>query len=161
VRGTPVEHVAAPADRRYGEMPVSQRTALGRSLVARALEERGFRVVSPDRRQRGLLLASAGAQEIEVQVRTANKRSGAPVWVQATFRPRPRLYAAAVLLLDGRAPAIYLIPSEAWLDPEPPLSDLQNPGGATPPEWRLNLTHDSQLARFAAEHQLPALGRPQ
>jgi hypothetical protein len=138
----------------------SQRTALGLSLVARAWEQRGFQVVSPGGRERGRLLASAGTRQTEVHVRTANTRTGARFWVQARFRPRPGLYAAAVLLLDGRAPAIYVIPSEAWLDPQAPLSDLQNPGGATPPEWRLNLTHDSALARFAAERQLPTLRAP-
>jgi hypothetical protein len=152
-----VDHVDPPSDRRYSDMERRDRTTLGLSLIARAFEAHGFRVIRAHGLQSATLLASAGSDEIEIQVRTANTRAGAPYWEQAKLRPRSNLYAGVALLLDGRDPAVYLIPSDAWRDPQPPLSDLQNPGGATPPEWRLNVTHDAPLTRFEVDRQLATI----
>lgn len=120
------------------------------ALVSEALADHGFNVRQPED-STNTLLARLGAREIEVQVRGARKRSGPPFWPKHRFDPREGLYAAVVILDHGKRPALYLIPSLAWREPDALLRDLPNPRGESPPEWRCNISHknDQLLAGHA------------
>ena len=59
---------------------------------------------------------------------------------KAKFQPRKNLYTAIVLFADQAQPALYLVPSEAWLKPDALLVSRDYPGKRSKPEWGLNLS---------------------
>jgi hypothetical protein len=60
------------------------------------------------------------------------------------FEPRPNLLAALVIYRDGQAPAMYLIPSEAWQSPNALLVDRDYIGLKSKPEYGVNLSRRNQ-----------------
>lgn len=77
---------------------------------------------------------------IDVQVKAV--RDWTYVFMRkSTFAPRDRLYLALVLLRDGVAPDLYLIPATVWLAPDDLfVSRDYGPGLSSPPEWGMNLS---------------------
>lgn len=60
---------------------------------------------------------------------------------KSTFAIRPRLYCALVLLADGLAPDLYLIPATAWATPNALfISRDYGEGKKSPPEWGISLS---------------------
>jgi len=128
------------------------------ALVSEALVSHGFNVRQPDDRT-NTLLARRGSRQIEVHVRGARKRSGPPFWPKHRFDPQEGLYGAVVILDHGKRPALYLISSLAWREPDALLRDLPNPRGAAPPEWRCNISrkNDQLLAEHAFSKAVASL----
>jgi len=56
------------------------------------------------------------------------------------FQPRHSLLAAVVILVEGEPPVLYLIPSEAWGEPNVLLADRRYEGKKSKPEWGLNIS---------------------
>jgi hypothetical protein len=56
------------------------------------------------------------------------------------FQLRHNLLAAVVILIEGEPPALYLIPSEAWAEPNALLADRRYEGKKSKPEWGLNIS---------------------
>jgi len=140
----PRRKVAVPDD--FSWESAFKRDEVGRlsvALVWEALIDHGFKAWQPDDRT-NTLLAGRRSREIEVHVRGARKRSGAPFWTKKSFDPREDLYAAVVILDAGKPPALYLISSLAWRAPDALLRDLPNPRGGAPPEWRCNISRKNE-----------------
>lgn len=142
--------IGVPDGFNWQELDQSDVPRLAVALVREALIGHGLRVRQPADHI-STLLARRGDREIEVQVRSARKRSGAPFWRKQDFEPHEDLYAAVVILDTGRPPALYLVSSLAWRSPDDVLRDLPNRGGKTVPEWRFNITrkYDGLLAQHA------------
>ena len=68
------------------------------------------------------------------------------------FKPRDNLYAAVVILLDGKSPELYLVPSNVWHKPDSLfVSRDYGPGKKSKPEWGLNLSQRNypELAEYS------------
>jgi hypothetical protein len=118
------------------------------ALVRDELASHGFQVRQPDHRT-STLLARRGSRELEVHIRSARSRAGAPYWTKHGFALDEDRFAAVVILDNRKPPALYLIPSLAWHAPDDVLRDLPNPGGQTPPEWRFNISRKNNEALMA------------
>ncbi len=70
-------------------------------------------------------------------------------WTKRRFQPAGERFAAIVLLADAEDPDVYLLPSTEWLDASPPLTDRDNVGKKSEPEFGISLARSS----------LPALER--
>ena len=59
---------------------------------------------------------------------------------KASFVLRPNLLAAVVVLIESEPPALYLIPSGAWKEPNALLVDRKYEGKKSEPEWGINIS---------------------
>lgn len=87
------------------------------------------------------------AIHIDIQVKSIRLKSSGYVFITKKNWPtedlqRSNLYLALVLLKDGFAPDVYLIPAAAWLDPNPLLCsrDYNLEGQKSLPEWGVNIS---------------------
>jgi hypothetical protein len=80
---------------------------------------------------------------IEVQVKSLRSSSGYVFVQKEKFCVHPSLYLALVILLEGEAPKLYLIPSTAWLEPNGVLVVREYEGLKSPPEYGINLSAKS------------------
>lgn len=142
--------IAVPDGFKWQELDRGEVPRLAVALVCEALAGHGFQVRQPADHI-STLLARRGDREIEVQVRSARTRTGAPFWRKEDFEPHEDLYAAVVILDTGRPATLYLVSSLAWRCPDDVLRDLPNRGGKTVPEWRFNISrkYDGLLAQHA------------
>jgi hypothetical protein len=60
---------------------------------------------------------------------------------------QPHLYLAFGLLLDGKPPEIYLIPSTVWQEPNAVFvnREYEDEGLKSKPEWGLNISKKNML----------------
>jgi hypothetical protein len=70
-------------------------------------------------------------------------------WPKRRLQPDRTRFAAIVLLGDAEEPAPYLVPTTEWLRASPPLTDRDNVGKKSEPEFGVSLARSS----------LPALER--
>lgn len=75
------------------------------------------------------------------------------------FIPRGNLLAAIVLFFEGEPPQLYLIPSEAWQNPDALLRSHDYVGKKSEPEWGLNLSRKNLplLSRFSFNNMVEKL----
>src|SRR6185312_10560962 len=97
----------------------------------------GFDVYTPEVDDRGLdfVVRAGGGRYLEFQVKSLRGRSGYVFMRKEHFVPAADLYLALVLFEDAPDPAVYLIPSETWLRPNPPFVGHDYDGLKSPPEW--------------------------
>ena len=132
--------------------PVLGRTELielGRRTVTRRLQALRCTVEAPAGRAGSRLTArTPSGRSVELFVST-QRVGGYAFWTKERLVLSPDRYAAIVLLLDPQRPDVYLLPSLEWRSASPPLTDRDNVGKASKPEYGVSLARSS----------LPALER--
>ena len=132
------------AANRYSWRELS-RLSLGRYAeyhVKMALTLAGLDVYTPEIDDRGLdfIVRAGPGRFYEFQVKSARRGSSYIFMRKSHFQPAPNLHLALVLFDEGHPPSLYLVPSNVWLQPEPPFVSRDYEGLKSPPEWGLNLT---------------------
>jgi hypothetical protein len=101
-----------------------------------------------------LEVATRSGQSIEVFVST-QRLGGYVFWTKRRFQPASNRFAAIVLLTDAEDPEVYLVPSTEWLSASPRLTDRDNIGKRSEPEYGIPLARSSlsALERYAWDAQ--------
>jgi len=103
---------------------------------------------------------------IDIQVKSVRLKSSAYVFItKNNWKPedlhRTNLYLALVLLKDGEAPNVYLIPASAWLEPNEIFCnrDYNKEGQKSLPEWGINISLKNMdiLLKYALPLQVEKL----
>ena len=134
---------------RWSQLSRTERIALGKEIVADRLESIGCTVQLPSSLVDGKLAVrtpSGGAVEVFV---STQRIGGYVFWTKRRLQPAADRFAAIVLLADGDAPDVYLVPSTEWCNASPPFTDRDNVGKRSEPEYGISLARSS----------LPALQR--
>jgi hypothetical protein len=71
---------------------------------------------------------SGGAVEVVV---STQRIGGYVFWTKARLQPAADRFAAIVVLAEGDAPDMYLVPTTEWSDASPPFTDRDNAGKRT------------------------------
>jgi len=100
------------------------------------------------------------AIHIDIQVKAIRLKTSAYVFITKKNWPaedlkRTNLFLALVLLKDGNAPDVYLIPASAWLEPNELLCsrDYEKEGQKSLPEWGVNIS--AKNMSFLEQYSLP------
>ena len=134
---------------RWSQLRRQELIALGRTIVTERLESLGCTVKAPTSRIGGKLdVQTPSGRSIEVFVST-QRLGGYVFWTKRRLQPATNRFAAIVLLADAEDPNVYLVPSIEWLSASPPLTDRNNVGKQSEPEYGISLARSS----------LPALQR--
>jgi hypothetical protein len=88
-------------------------------------------------------------RSLEVFVST-QRVGGYVFWTKRRFQPASNRFAAIVLLGDAGDPHVYLLPSTEWRNASPPITDRDNIGKRSEPEYGVSLARSSlpALARY-------------
>jgi hypothetical protein len=136
-------------DDRWSRLSRSELIALGKRIVRERLESAGCTVEAPtsliDGRLRG---RTPSGRAVEVFVST-QRVGGYVFWTKRRLQPADDRFTAIVLLADADEPDVYLVPSTEWRSASPPLTDRDNVGKRSEPEFGISLARSS----------LPALER--
>jgi hypothetical protein len=94
----------------------------------------------------------------EIQVKSVHK-SNYIFLRKDKFELRDKLWVAVVRFVNGEEPQMFLIPAEAWKDPEPPFSSRDFEGKQLKPEWGLSMAkkHAAAMEEFEFEQQIVSL----
>ena len=134
---------------RWSHLSRQELIALGRTLVTERLQSLGSTVQAPPGRITSKLeVHTPSGRLMEVFVST-QRLGGYVFWTKRRFQPATYRFAAIVLLADAAGPDLYLVPSTEWLTASPPLTDRDNVGKKSEPEYGISLARSS----------LPALER--
>jgi hypothetical protein len=131
---------------RWSELTRQELIALGRRTVTQRLERLSCTVTAPSGSK--LDVETPSGRSLEVFVST-QRVGGYAFWTKRRFQPASKRFAAVVLLSDAARPTVYLVPSTAWRSASPPLTDRDNVGKRSEPEYGISLARSS----------LPALQR--
>ena len=88
-------------------------------------------------------------RSIEVFVST-QRLGGYVFWTKRRLQPATNRFAAIVLLADAEDPNVYLVPSTEWLRASPPLTDRDNVGKQSEPEYGISLARSLVSPRASA-----------
>jgi len=135
----------------WSDLSRSELIALGRRIVIERLESLGCTVQEPKSRiDSKLEVRTQSGRSLEMFVST-QRLGGYVFWTKRRMQPAGDRFAAVVLLADDPEPALYLVPSEAWLDASAPLKDRPNIGKRSEPEYGISVARSSlpALERFA------------
>jgi hypothetical protein len=138
-------------DDRWSKLTRSELIALGKSTVRERLESLGCTVKAPTSLIDGRLeVLTPSGRSIEVFVST-QRMGGYVFWTKRRFQPASDRFAAIALLADGDGPDVYLLPSTEWRHASPPLTNRDNVGKKSEPEFGISLAHSSlpALERYA------------
>jgi hypothetical protein len=128
---------------RWSELSRSERIALGKVLVTERLDSVGCAVRAPRSLIDGKLeVRTASGRSIEVFVST-QRVGGYVFWTKRRLQPARTRFAAIVLLAEAEDPDLYLVPTTEWLDASPPLTDRDNVGKRSEPEFGISLARSS------------------
>ena len=83
-------------------------------------------------------MQTPSGRSIEVFVST-QRLGGYVLWTKRRLQPATNRFAAIVLLADAEDPNVYLVPSTEWLRASPPLTDRDNVGKQSEPEYGISL----------------------
>jgi hypothetical protein len=134
---------------RWSQLKRQELIALGRTIVTERLESLGCTVNAPTSRIGGKLdVETPSGRSLEVFVST-QRLGGYVFWAKRRFTPASNRFAAIVLLADAEDPNVYLVPSTEWRSASPPLTDRDNVGKKSEPEYGISVARSS----------LPALQR--
>jgi hypothetical protein len=130
-----------PLGLRWGHMSKMQTGRYGEMAAMMAFIAHGFDVYSTEVDERGVdfICRRPDGSFYEVQVKTLRALDYA-FMRKAVFPLRDSMVLCLVLLLDGEAPALYLIPSMAWATPDAMLVDRDYEGLKSAPEYGISLT---------------------
>jgi len=143
------------AGERWSQLTRSERIALGKQIVTDRLESVGCTVQAPSSLIDGrLAVRTPSGRAVEVFVST-QRIGGYVFWTKRRLQPAGDRFAAIVLLADGEAPDVYLVPSTEWSDASPPFTDRDNVGKRSEPEYGISLARSSlpALQRYGWEER--------
>lgn len=101
----------------------------------------GFQVYTSEVDDRGVDFVARLGDGPFVQVQVKSLRSPGYVFMRKTkLALDPRTFIAFGLLLNGKPPLLYLIPSMVWLNPGPVFVSHDYEGKASEPEWGINVS---------------------
>ena len=112
----------------------------------------GFEVYTSEVDDRGVDFVARKDKGAFLEVQAKSLRDYGYTFLRKShFTPKEGLYVALGLLLDGKEPMSFLIPSQVWTKPDSVFVDREYdaPGQKSPPEWGINFSRKS----------LPALRR--
>lgn len=145
----------------WADLTKREVAALGLDIIDARFAREGFTTsVDRERGRTRLIARRQPGPEYSVRVVTLRPNPAAYAFLtKATFAPAHNLLAALVLLDEGREPASFLIPSEAWRDPSPLLVDRDFVGKASAPEWGISISGKSRplLEEFSFGRQAATL----
>jgi hypothetical protein len=128
---------------RWAQLSRQELIALGKTLVSDRIESLGCTVQAPTSRTRSKLeVRTPLGRSLEVFVST-QRVGGYVFWTKRRFEPASNRFAAIVLLGDGEDPDLYLVPSTEWRSASPPLTDRDNVGKKSEPEYGISLARSS------------------
>ncbi len=114
-------------------------------FVKMELTMHGYEVYTSEVDDRAIdFIARRGSGFIEVQVKCL--RDYGYVFIpKSLFKPREGVYVALGMLVDGKEPEAYLIPSTVWLEPNAIFveRDYDAPELKSKPEWGINVSRKS------------------
>lgn len=122
----------------------------------------GFEVFTSEVDDRGIdfIARRPGGRFLEVQAK-ALRAPGYVFLRKAHFKPSETRYVALGMLLEGKAPNAYLIPSTVWESPNQIFvsRDYDKPDQTSEPEWGINVSAKNllELQQFALEPMLDQL----
>ena len=120
----------------------------------------GFDVYSAEVDDKGIdfIIRKDEDRYYDVQVKSARNLSYI-FFPKDKFSPRKNLLAAVALFSDNASPALYLVPSTAWLKPNSLFTSRDYEGKKSKPEWGLNLSQRNLplLMPFAFETVVESL----
>jgi hypothetical protein len=115
----------------------------------------GFQVYETEVDDRGIdfIVRLESGPFIEIQVKSL-RGLGYAFAQKDKFKIRESLYMSFVMLKEGEAPILYLIPSTAWLDPNELFVSRNYEGKKSKPEWGLNISQRNMplLEKFTFEN---------
>jgi hypothetical protein len=101
----------------------------------------GFQVYTTEVDDRGIDFVAQYSEGPFIKVQVKSLRSMGYVFMKKShFSLAEHLYLALGLLVDDQLPALYLIPSTAWLKPGNGFTDRNYEGLASEPEWGLTVS---------------------
>jgi hypothetical protein len=111
--------------------------------VTQRLEDLGCTVTAAGNRSGGKLdVQTPSGRSLEVFVST-QRVGGYVFWTKRRFQPASNRFAAIALLSDAESPTVYLVPSTEWRSASPPLTDRDNVGKQSEPEYGISLARSS------------------
>lgn len=119
------------------------------------LEDLGWTVAAEAHHSGSKLDArSPSGRSIEVFVST-QRLGGYVFWTKRRLQPARDRFAAIVLLGDSEEPDVYLVPTTEWCHASSPLTDRDNVGKRSEPEYGISLARSSipALQRYAWDDQ--------
>jgi hypothetical protein len=142
------------------DLSPSEKAVRGRELVARRLEGHGGRVIQDARPPGSPLRVRGRTRECELFVST-QKVGGYAFWTKRRLEPAGDRYVAIVLLSEGEAPELFLIPTLDFRHAAKPLTDRDFVGLKSEPEYGVELTAASiaRLQPYAWADREPELLR--
>src|SRR3954462_5615464 len=117
------------------ELSRQELIALGRTIVTGRLQMLGCTVKPAGGK---LDVNTPSGRSLEVFVST-QRVGGYAFWTKRRLQPAPHRFAALVLISDQEEPDFYLVPTEAWLDPAPPLTAPEYEGKKSEPEYGIEI----------------------
>ena len=133
-------------DDRWSQLSRQELIALGKTIVGERLESLGCTVKTPSTRIGGKLdVRTPSERSLEVFVST-QRVGGYVFWAKRRLQPASNRFAAIVLLADAEDPDLYLVPSTEWRSASPPLTDRDNVGKQSEPEYGISLARSSLSA---------------
>jgi len=115
--------------------------AFSEYFVKMELTMYGFQVYSTEVDDRGIDFVARYDKGPYISIQVKSIRERGYVFMQKDrFELSVDLYLALAILTEGNEPELYLIPSEAWRNPDALLVDRNYVGKKSKPEWGLNLS---------------------
>ncbi|HET6998760.1 MAG TPA: hypothetical protein VFI03_09230 [Solirubrobacterales bacterium] len=111
-------------------------------MVTERLESLGCTVTPSGRGGSKLEVSTPSGRSIEVFVST-QRLGGYVFWTKRRFQPASDRFAAIALLAEPEEPALYLVPSTEWRNASPPLTNRDNVGKKSEPEYGISLARSS------------------
>jgi len=124
----------------------------------------GLDTFTPEVDDKGIdfIVRNMSGEHFEVQVKSV-RRMNYIFFPKSKFEIRSNMFAAVVVFETGKAPKLFLIPSEAWNTPNALLRSHDFEGKKGKPEWGLNISRKNWplLERFAFEKVVQLIARNQ
>jgi hypothetical protein len=122
----------------------------------------GFEVYTSEVDDRGVDFVARKDKGAFLEVQAKSLRDYGYTFLRKShFTPKEGLYVALGLLLDGKEPMSFLIPSQVWTKPDSVFVDREYdaPGQKSPPEWGINFSRKSlpALRQYALHPTLERL----
>ena len=115
-----------------------------RDLAARRIADLGYRVERDDNRVSGLLRVAGAHGRFEIYVACVNGPTGYPMWLERRLALARDHLVMVLLYADSTTdPEFYVVPTEEWRSPQPPLVNPQYDGLASEPEYGIRISPSS------------------
>ena len=145
----------------WSDLSKPQVAGAGVQLISQKFTSAGFSVATPsERTPTRLVVQRYGGPAYAVRVATCRPPGGNyAFFTKKSMGLADDTLVALVLLQDGCAPDLFLIPTVAWRDPSPLLVDREYEGMQSEPEWGISVTGKSRplLEPFMFSRQISHL----